>query len=212
MSRNSPDAEASRDALVRALRDGSAGAAGINAASAMLHANWPATDAALAADPLLNEFLISTPICPLWLERRLTDVRRRLLIDGGGPERLLAGLAIQGALNEFAWAMNSDEAARTEALAQRIDSPTPTETMLLAAYAPLAKVRGADGLLARGLARARRRRPRRTDHHGPHRTGPAGAHSDPDTHTGRRLRDRAGPVRDQPLSALAQGHDDRAGL
>lgn len=150
MTTEPPHAEAPRDALVRAFREGSAGAAGINAASVDLHADWPATDEGLAADPLLAEFLISTPVCPVWLELRLTELRRRLMIDGGGPERLLAGLAIQGALNEHAWAVGPEEGARAEGLARRIDSLTPAEVMLLAAYRPLARVPGADALLGRG--------------------------------------------------------------
>ena len=139
-----------RDALARAIRDNPSDPATLNAAAVNLRADWPGSDEALASDALLSGLLVGTPACPVWLERRLTDLRRRLLTEGGGPARLLASLAIQGALNEFAWAWRPTEEARVEALARRIDELTPSEAMLLASYRPLAGIPGADALMQRG--------------------------------------------------------------
>jgi SAM-dependent methyltransferase len=116
-----------------------------------LRAHWPPSIEALAGDDLAAELLVSTPIYPLGLERALTAVRRRLLLGGAGEGLLpfVARLAVQGHLNEYVWATDAEERARVEALAARAGDLAPVDLMLLAAYAPLARLPGAAVLMAR---------------------------------------------------------------
>ncbi|WP_293902721.1 class I SAM-dependent methyltransferase [Phenylobacterium sp.] len=143
--------EDERVSLLRAFREGAAGAVTIGAAAAHLRAHWPATVEGLAADDLLAELLVSVPIYPAWLERRMTELRQRLLTEGGGPaaEPLLANLAIQCQLNEYAWAVEPAEQGRVDGLAARVETLTPSEVMVLACYAPLARLPGADLLMGK---------------------------------------------------------------
>lgn len=116
-----------------------------------LAADWP-EGPALFGDELLAELLVSEPIFPIWLERRLTALRRGFLLGGCEPaaEPLLARLAIQCQLNDFAWFAESDEAAEVARRAERIGDLSATEAMALACYRPLGHISGADTLLTRG--------------------------------------------------------------
>ena len=141
-----------RDGLLRDFRSGTVRPATLGqSAITHLRANWPATDAALAADELLAQVLVSVPIYPQWLEGRLTGLRRRLLFGDGvealGP--LLPNLAIQCHLNEYAWALDAIERQLVERMAGRIERLTPAEVMAVACYRPLSGIPGADVLLAR---------------------------------------------------------------
>jgi 2-polyprenyl-3-methyl-5-hydroxy-6-metoxy-1,4-benzoquinol methylase len=117
-----------------------------------LRANWPASDAALAADDLLAELLKTVPAFPYWLEGRLTALRRRLLLGNevAALTPLLPALAIQCFLNEYAWAQDPIERQLVERLARRVDRLTPEEAMTLACYRPLSDVPGGEALLERG--------------------------------------------------------------
>lgn len=150
-----PEDEASaRAALVRAFRDRLADVDALaRSAVAHLHANWPQTGDALASDELLAELLVSVPIYPLWLERRLTGLRRRFLLRGGGGEAtapLLGRLAIQCHLNEYAWAVDAEESALVETLAAKLATLGPAEAMTLACYVPLSRVPGSADLVRKG--------------------------------------------------------------
>lgn len=119
---------------------------------AALRANWPPSVKALAADDLLAELLTTTPIYPAGLERALTAVRRSLLLGNLTDDLLplVVSLAIQGHLNEYAWAATAEERQRVDGLAARIETLSPVEAMLLAAYTPLGRTPGAAALLTRG--------------------------------------------------------------
>jgi len=61
-------------------------------------------------DDLAREMLVSAPLRDLRLERRFTEVRRRILREGGDAD-LIARLARQGDINEFCWFVSDEEAA-----------------------------------------------------------------------------------------------------
>lgn len=117
-----------------------------------LEANWPATDAALGADGLLAELLVSLPVFPYTMEARLTPLRRRLLLEGAPPElkRFLPVLAIQCFLNEYAWASDAAEQAEVARRAADLTALSDDEVMALACYRPLCDVPGVETLAARG--------------------------------------------------------------
>jgi SAM-dependent methyltransferase len=145
-------AGAAREAMLSAYRQGAGSNVGLTwPLIRALEADWPGPSA-LYADELLAELLVSEPIFPIWLERRLTALRRRFLLEGAEPaaEPLLARLAIQCQLNDFAWFVEVDEAAEVARRAARIGDLSATEAMALACYRPLGHVDGADALLARG--------------------------------------------------------------
>jgi SAM-dependent methyltransferase len=123
-----------------------------HAAAVYLKANWPSGDAALGSDELLASLLRSTPVYPYWLEGRLTTIRRRLLIgnDVEALKPILPALALQCFLNEYVWAEDAIERRLVQRLADRIERLEPDEVMTLACYRPLARIPGAEALLARG--------------------------------------------------------------
>lgn len=142
-----------REALIAAYRSGTVRPVTLTGRAAIaVQAAWRDDPAALAADALLAEMLVASPIHPISLERRLTAVRRGVLLNGA-PEAaapLVARLAIQAQLNEFAWAEAADETARVEAMAARLTELSPDEVMTLAAYRPLDRMAGAGDLVRRG--------------------------------------------------------------
>ena len=147
------DVAAERESLLAAYRSGAqapdflAGRAG-----QILYDAWSDDLAALAADDLLSERLLSQPAYPIWMERRLTEIRRRFLFEGAAPEAepLLARLAIQCHLNEYAWALDPVERLVCDRMADGLDSLSPVQAMALACYRPLASLPGAEALLDRG--------------------------------------------------------------
>ena len=146
------DIAVARPSLVRAFRSGQ-GATDALAAEAVgvLGQSWAKTFEDLAADELLSELLRGFPVFPAWLERRMTALRRRYLFgDSEGGARLLADLAIQCHLNEYAWAEDATEALLVDRFIDSLADLTPDQVMALACYRPLARIPGADALLAKG--------------------------------------------------------------
>ncbi len=140
------------DHLLKALRAGNGDAAVIGAAAAHLRGHWPQDLAALAQNELLAELLVTTPIYPGWLERKMTALRRTFLLEGC-PEAaspLLARLAIQCHLNEYAWAVDGVEQVWVDAFLGRVEALTPAQAMALGCYVPLGRLPQADALLAKG--------------------------------------------------------------
>lgn len=140
--------EAFRRLLARALAEAwsdPAILAGI--AAATLRNHWPETRQALAADPLLAALLISGPVRDEVLEQRLTDLRRTLLLapPGEADSQLWTNLALQGFINEYAWAVTTQEQAEIARLASAERSPG--NLLRLAAYAPLNSLPDAEALL-----------------------------------------------------------------
>jgi ubiquinone/menaquinone biosynthesis C-methylase UbiE len=147
-----PDIEQQRKALAAQLRRLGATDEGVPQTVDVLARSWPATPVAMATDELLLEALRTFPVMPVWFEQRMTDVRRRLLYSSATPGigPLLAAVAIQCQLNEYAWAEDPGE---TEFLARLVAAPddlTPEQAMALACYRPLAEPALADVLLAKG--------------------------------------------------------------
>ena len=95
---------------------------------------WTLFASAIANDHVLASLLVSGPLRNAAQEARMTVLRRRCLMAGAAPPELLAHLAIQCFLNEYAWAETPEETARVAALAGRRD---PVGLLLLAAYRPL---------------------------------------------------------------------------
>lgn len=122
------------------------------AATQILAQSWPETLDALGQDEVLLEYLQHFPLFPAWLEQRMTSVRRELLYEpeGEGKALLLSRLAIQGHLNEFAWAENAIERQLADRMASRLALLTPAEVMALACYRPLSEIAGSEDLLDRG--------------------------------------------------------------
>lgn len=146
------DAPSNREALLSSYRLG--GGSNVALTWPLIHAleaGWPDAPA-LFTDPLLAELLVSEPVFPTWLERRLTAQRRSFLLEGCEPaaEPLLARLAIQCQLNDFAWFVAEDERVEVTRLAGRIGDLTPAEAMALACYRPLGSLAGSDDFLTRG--------------------------------------------------------------
>jgi SAM-dependent methyltransferase len=81
--------------------------------------NWTQLSSAIANDVFLANILVAGPIRTEQQERQLTALRRKALF-GDAPAELLAHLAIQCFLNEYAWYVTEDEAER---LAQLGDDP-----------------------------------------------------------------------------------------
>lgn len=100
---------------------------------------WTSFCVDLATDHVVAFRLINGPITDPALERRLTATRRACLMNGGGPLSLLAHLAIQGVLNDYAWAQDAAETARAEALWDQVRDGlrTPEALLLAACYRPL---------------------------------------------------------------------------
>lgn len=145
---------AARSTLAAALREGWGRIDLLGApALAILRAAWPESLPALAADELLSAVLSSLPLRDEGLERQLTRTRRNLLLAGAadGALPLLAGIATQCHLNEYAWAVEPAEAQAVERLRARLGdgSATAAEVLLLACYVGLGGVDGAVGLSAR---------------------------------------------------------------
>jgi len=111
---------------------------------------WQAFASAIANDHLLGSLLLNGPVADPSLERQLTAMRRRCLMAGGGPLPLLAHLAIQGFVNEYAWREDAVEAAEVEALWARVAAgeTQPGLLMLLACYRPLNRLPNAAALLS----------------------------------------------------------------
>ena len=106
----------------------------------------------VASDALACELLVCLPVFPVWLERTMTRIRRRLLFGAPTDElaHLAAAVAIQCHLNEYAWAEDGQETERVEALAARLADLGPDQVVALASYRALAPIPGADALLTRG--------------------------------------------------------------
>lgn len=134
--------ERHRATLVRALQGAWRGTEGSRLAVATLRKAWPATAAGLASDPLLAAVLALGPVRDPILERRLTALRRALLL-GDLTDILLplqAALAQQCYLNEYAWAVTREE---VEALTALREAPRSAANILrLAAYQSLASSAG----------------------------------------------------------------------
>jgi len=141
-----------RERLLKALRGGTSDAVVIGAAAAHLRAHWPADVQALARDELLAELLVTTLIYPAWLERKMTALRRTFLLEGcvEAAWPLLARLAIQCHLNEYAWAVDVVEQVWVDALLGQVERLTPAQAMALGCYVPLGRLPDADVLLAKG--------------------------------------------------------------
>ena len=109
---------------------------------------WTSFATAVVKDHQLARRLGSAPLRDAALERQLTGVRRQLLLQGAGPQHapLLAHLALQGFINEYAWWEAPDETARLAEIARRDDD---VSLLLYAAYRPLSGRPDAQGLLAR---------------------------------------------------------------
>lgn len=143
-----------RERLLRAFRSGQ-GATDELAAEAgeVLRRSWSRNPSIfdVAQDELLAELLQSFSIYPVWLEQAMTRRRMALLFSNPLEELspLAANLAIQCHLNEYAWNEDPVETERVESLAADLASLTPHQVMVLACYRPLARLAGADDLLAR---------------------------------------------------------------
>lgn len=94
---------------------------------------WANFCRAIASDAFLAAQLVSEPIRDDRQERQLTALRRRVLFSPA-PLELLAHLAIQCFLNEFAWNVEEDEARQVQALR---DSDDPAARLRVACYEPL---------------------------------------------------------------------------
>ncbi len=145
---------AQRERLLRAFRSGRGATEDLAAEAAdVLRRSWgPGQSLTEAAqDELLGELLQSFSVFPVWLERSMTRRRLALLFSQQREEwaSLAANLAIQCQLNEYAWKEDPPETERVEALAANLATLTAHEVMVLACYRPLARLAGADELLAR---------------------------------------------------------------
>ena len=139
-------------------------------ADAVAHAETngaPLDPTPFAGNPLLLQLLRAAPARNLGLEGVLTAARAWLLgkaQDGADDERLLtfsAALASQCFINEYIFAVGTDEDAavqrlRTRAAAALADGGrlSPLLLAVLAAYAPLADLPGAAALMTMALAPA----------------------------------------------------------
>ena len=148
------------------------------------------TLADVAREEVLHELLLNFPIFPVWLERTMTRVRYRLLLDAPSPAttRLAACVAIQCHLNEYAWAEHPIETALVDDLAADLSILTPDQAVALASYRPLARLPGADALLTQGMAGAGGRGAARADRHRPRGRGDRRWPADADPHPRRGLR------------------------
>ena len=134
--------------LARALAEGWADPAVLaGIAAATLRSRWPPTRGALAGDPLLAALLASDPVRDELLERRLTEVRRAMLLEpaSNAEAPLWAGLARQGFINEYAWAVTPEEQAAVDALAD--GERTQGALLRIAAYRSLESLPDAEALL-----------------------------------------------------------------
>lgn len=149
----SVDYVADRLQLVEEFRGGD-GATEIIAAKAIfvLGRTWPRALEDLARDELLAELLQNSPVFQVWIERRMTAVRRYFLfsVPSQVTAPLLGRLAIQCHLNEYAWAEDAIETQLVQQFSESLDDLTPEQVMTLACYRPLARIPGADALLAKG--------------------------------------------------------------
>lgn len=68
-------------------------------------------------DELFGALLVGGPIPDLALEQELTALRRRYLLEGGGPPEFLKKLAAQADSNEYCWYVSPEEDAALKALA-----------------------------------------------------------------------------------------------
>jgi 2-polyprenyl-3-methyl-5-hydroxy-6-metoxy-1,4-benzoquinol methylase len=143
-----------RERLLTSLRNGRGSIEDLaDAAGDVLRRSWPANQSIfdIGRDDLLAVLLQSFPIFPVWLERAMTRTRLALLFMEPRNELapLVAALAIQCHLNEYAWNEDPPETERVEALAANLANLTPYQVMLLACYRPLARLPGVDALLTR---------------------------------------------------------------
>lgn len=155
MTADQPGVNAARERILKAFRSGRGATDGLAAeASEALRLSWTRdqTLGDVARDELLLELLHSFSLFPVWLERAMT--RRRLGLLFSEPREdlapLAAALAIQCHLNEYAWNEDPAETERVERLAANLETLTQHQVMVLACYRPLARLPGADALLARG--------------------------------------------------------------
>lgn len=70
----------------------------------------------LEEDELFGALLVAGPVPGAALERELTTLRRRFLLDGRGPPEFLKKLAAQADSNEYCWYVSPEEEAALEAL------------------------------------------------------------------------------------------------
>ncbi len=123
--------------------------------------------AKLAGDPLARQLLITGRACDRDLERVLTAARRRLVASAQAgaeaaetraePLDFACALAQQCFINEYVFTQTPDERAEVErlatAIAERIRAGAvipPHWLAVIAAYAPLWRVEGAERLVERG--------------------------------------------------------------
>lgn len=139
--------------VARALREGWARPEVLGGiALTQLRAAWPNSAQAIANDELLAELLVSTPVRDPEIERRLCAVRKGVVSARGEPLLpLMARLATQCHLTEYAWREDAEEAALADRLAAAIAAGTESaaDLLALACYRPLDGVEGIDGLLDR---------------------------------------------------------------
>jgi 2-polyprenyl-3-methyl-5-hydroxy-6-metoxy-1,4-benzoquinol methylase len=147
-------ASEARQRLLTALRSGQGLVDDLaeEQAGEVLRRTWPKGGIfELARDDLLIGLLQCFAVFPVWLERSMTRTRLALLFMEPRNELapLVAALAIQCHLNEYAWNEDPAETERVEALAANLAVLTPYQVMLLACYRPLARLEDVDALLTR---------------------------------------------------------------
>ena len=112
--------------------------------------------ASLAGDGVLGALLTSAPNTDIAMERFLTILRAAMIRELAGKadcgEQALAFaamLAQQCFINDYVFAVEQDELAAAQALADIADTASPIQLLMLAAYRPLHSLAHAEGLLDR---------------------------------------------------------------
>lgn len=126
-----------RGVVARAHAEGWIGDGTMRPAAALLRSgDWGAA-ADLARDPLLSAVLRTSAVRDPQIERRLTALRRALLLEPLGEVLwpLAAGVAFQCFLNEYAWTVTPEEQATVLALMAK--PKTPEVLLKLGAYVGL---------------------------------------------------------------------------
>lgn len=146
-----------RDLVARALRESwASGQALAMPAVALLRAAWPNSVAALEAEEILPQLLETAVLADSELERRLTALRRQLLLAAPGAPltAVRAGLAIQCSLNGYAWREADDETAAVAALSAKVanGAAEESEVLTLASYRALSALPDPDVVFAVALS------------------------------------------------------------
>ena len=110
--------------------------------------------APLADDALLIALLTSAPNTDIPLERFLTMLRSAMMRElgpeaGAQAQAFAAALAQQCFINDYVFATDKDELAAARIMAEKTDTATPMQLLLLAAYVPLYSLANAERLLER---------------------------------------------------------------